>query len=237
MDSAKNLSKDVALPRSSPKMGLGQVFFNKVGNFIDQSTVNGGIFVAIGMAILVYLLLNKTTFGYELKACGYNRFASRYAGINERRNIVLALVIAGALSGLGGGLLYLSGPTGRHYQVLDVLLNEGFDGIAVALLGLSNPIGIIFSALFVSYITLGGNFLQQLDYVPEIIKIIVAIIIYFAAFSRVFQNIISRLVKGKDVETAIKEGAASSVGIERPLAPPGGAETPPEEDATGKGEK
>lgn len=105
------------------------------------------------------------------------------------------MVIAGALAGLGGGLLYLSGASGRHIKPVDVLAPEGFNGIPVALLGLSNPIGIIFSAIFISYITLGGNYLQTLDFVPEIIDIIIACIIYFSAFALIFRNILPALLK------------------------------------------
>ena len=120
--------------------------------------------------ILIYILLNKTIFGYELKACGMNPDASRYAGINEKRNIVLSMVIAGALSGLGGALLYLAN-SGKYMQVLDVIAPEGFSGISVALLGLSNPIGILFAGLFIGYITVGGNNMQLFDFAPEVIDI------------------------------------------------------------------
>ncbi len=194
-DSTKGLSLSVASTASLPKGGLDYVFYNSLGNVKDQSTVNCGIWIAIVIAILMYLVLNKTTFGYELKACGFNPSASKYAGINAKRNIVLAMVISGMLSGLGGGLLYLSGINGRHIKVVDVLAAEGFNGIPVALLGLSNPIGIIFSAIFISYITQGGNYLQTLDFVPEIIDIIIACIIYFSAFSLIFRTLLPRFLK------------------------------------------
>ncbi len=145
---------------------------------------------------MIYIILNKTTFGYELKACGYNRYASRYAGINEKKSIVLSMVIAGMLAGLGGALLYLSGPSGRRIKVVDVLAAEGFSGIPVALLGLSNPIGIVFAALFISYITVGGDYMQRLNFVPEIIDIIIAAIIYFSAFSLLFREVIAKLISG-----------------------------------------
>jgi simple sugar transport system permease protein len=106
------------------------------------------------------------------------------------------MVIAGMLSGLGGALLYLSGPSGRRIKVVDVLAAEGFSGIPVALLGLSNPIGIVFSALFISYITVGGDYMQRLDFVPEIIDIIIAAIIYFSAFSLLFREVIAKLISG-----------------------------------------
>lgn len=216
-DSKKALSMNVAETAVLPKGGLDKVFFNPLGSSgaADVSTVNSGFYIALGVAVVMYIVLNKTTFGYELKACGFNKDASKYAGINEKRSIVLSMVIAGALSGLGGGLLYLSGASGRHIKAVDVLAVEGFNGIPVALLGLSNPIGIIFSAIFISYITLGGNYLQTLDFVPEIIDIIIACIIYFSAFALLFRNILPGLMKRltgkagkkiKDAESEIERG-------------------------------
>lgn len=194
-DSMRTQSLSVANTCALPKMGLDNIFYNTLGGGKDLSTVNAGIYIAIIVAIFMYIVLNRTTFGYELKACGHNPDASKYAGINEKRNIVLSMVIAGALAGLGGGLLYLSGSSGRHIKVVDILASEGFNGIPVALLGLSNPIGIIFSAIFISYITQGGNYLQRLDYAPEIIEMIIACIIYFSAFSLILRKIIPSIIK------------------------------------------
>lgn len=200
-DARKNLSMITAESSVLPKGGLDAIFHNVRGSgSFDYSTVNSGIYIAIGIAIVMYIILNKTTFGYELKACGFNQNASKYAGINEKRSVVLSMVIAGALAGLGGGLLYLSGANGRQLKVIDVLAMEGFNGIPVALLGLSNPIGIIFSAIFISYITQGGNYLQSMDFVPEVIDIIVACIIYFSAFALIIRNLITKLVKRKRTE-------------------------------------
>jgi len=194
-DSKKALSMNTAETAVLPRGGLDYIFYNPLGSTKDLSTVNCGIWIAILIAIIIYIILNKTTFGYELKACGFNAHASKYAGINDKRNIVLSMVIAGMLAGLGGGLLYLSGANGRHIKVVDVLAAEGFNGIPVALLGLSNPIGIIFSAIFISYITQGGNYLQTLDFVPEVIDIIIACIIYFSAFSLIFRKVLPRLIR------------------------------------------
>ncbi len=194
-DSKKALSMDVAASAELPKAGLDSIFYNTLGGNKDVSTVNIGFFIAIAAAIGIYVLLNKTTLGYELKACGFNKNAAKYAGINEKRRIVLSMTIAGMLSGLGGGLLYLSGVSGRHIKVVDVLAQEGFYGISVALLGLSNPLGIIFSALFIAYMMLGGNYLQTLNFVPEVIDIIIACIIYFSAFSLFFKTIWPKIFK------------------------------------------
>ena len=155
-----------------PKLGLDEL--------LSSNLVNIGIFVAIIVAVIVWVLLQKTTFGYEIKACGYNRDASRYAGINAKRNIIYSMMIAGALAGLGGGLYYLSG-TGQ-YTFLKILLPAGFNGIPVALLANSHPIGVIVSALFISYIQVGGDALQP-RFVRENIDIIIGVIIYVSAFA------------------------------------------------------
>lgn len=194
-DQVKNQTLPVAAGANLPKAGLDQIF--------PGTNINVGILIAIFFVILVYIILNKTTFGYELKACGKNSYASRYAGINEKRNIILSMVIAGALSGIGGALLYLS-RSGRYMQVLDVIAAEGFSGISVALLGLSNPVGILFAGLFIGHITVGGYNMQLLDFVPEAIDIIIAAIIYCGALSLLFKELIGKLrmkqSKGTDKE-------------------------------------
>lgn len=209
-DSNKSISQNCLVSADLPKWGLDKVFVNVTGTYKDISTVNGGIVIAIIVAILIYIILNKTIFGYELKACGFNSSASKYAGINEKRNIILSMVISGALSGLGGGLLYLSGANGRHIKVVDVLAIEGFNGIPVALLALSNPIGIIFSAIFISYLTLGGNYLQTLNFMPEVIDIIIACIIYFSAFALFFRSILPKMLKKKDSKKETIEATEGS---------------------------
>lgn len=184
-DSLKNQSMRVADTANLPKMGLDVVF--RDGSNI--SSANSGIFVAILMAVVIYIILEKTAFGYELKACGFNRDAARYAGINEHRSIVLSMIIAGALAGLGGALLYLAG-SGKGIDVKDVLAAEGFNGIPVALLGLNSPIGIVFAGLFIAYLTVGGFNMQLFNYAPQVIEIIIAIIIYFSAFALLLKGII-----------------------------------------------
>ena len=146
-DKIHNYSKSVAETANIPRMGLDKIF--------EGSSVNGGFFIAVIAAVVIYILLNRTTFGYELKAAGFNKDASKYAGMNEKRNIVLSMAIAGALSGLAGALLYLAG-SGKHIEIQDVLAGEGFTGISVALLGLSNPLGILLAGIFIAYITAGG---------------------------------------------------------------------------------
>jgi simple sugar transport system permease protein len=189
-DSLRNQSMRVTASAIIPKMGMDNVF--KDGFIV--SSANSGIFIAIFFAILIYIVLEKTSFGYELKACGFNREAARYAGINERRSIVLSMTIAGAMAGLGGALLYLAG-AGRGITVVDVLAQEGFNGIPVALLGLNNPLGIIFSGLLVAYLNVGGFNMQLYNFAPQIIEIIIAVIIYFSAFALLVKNFFNSLQK------------------------------------------
>ena len=156
---------------------------------------NIGIIVAIVIAVIIYVLLNKTTFGYELKACGLSQNAGIYAGIKAKRNMVLSMVIAGALAGIGGGIFYLSGV--EQFTIAKKVLGMGFNGIPVALLAYNNPIGIIFSALFIALIKVGGAMLQP-DFSGEIVDIITAAIIYFSAFSLLVQSIIKKFLKADE---------------------------------------
>lgn len=184
-DSLKNQTKPVLKSAVLPKAGMDKLF--------NTSNVSIGIFIVILAVIVIYIILQKTTFGYELKACGSNKDASKYAGINEKRSIVLSMVIAGALSGLGGGLLYLSG-SGKYIHVLDVLAPEGFSGISVSLLGMSHPIGIFLAGLFIAHLEVGGFNIQLYNFVPEVIDMIIAVIIYCGAFALLFKQIISKFI-------------------------------------------
>jgi simple sugar transport system permease protein len=195
-DQLKNQTVNIG-QAAIPKLGLDKIFYNLKGRYMDTSSVNGGIIIAILLAIVIYVLLTKTVFGYELRACGFNKDASRYAGIKEKRGIMLSMVIAGALAAGAGALMYLAPASGLHIHVVEVLSAQGFNGIPVALLGLSNPIGIIFSGIFVAYITQGGYYLQKLNYMPEIIDIIIAVIIYFSAFALLMKQVIASKLKVK----------------------------------------
>ena len=193
------LGTTTRLPADSalPTFGM-EYIFTEGGR---ASNINIGIFLAIISAILVYIILEKTTFGYELKACGFNKDAAKYAGINEKRNIILAMMISGALAGLGGAINFLVG-SGLTMSVADTLAAEGFTGISVAFLGLSNPIGIVFSGTFVSYLFLGGTRTQMLGFSIEIVEIVISIIIYFCAFvSLVKIFLINRFTKKATLAT------------------------------------
>ena len=161
---------------ATAKMGLDKLF--------PGSQVNGGILIAIVIAVLVYILMNKTTLGYELKACGSNRHAARYAGINDKRNIVLSMAISGALAGMGAGLYWLSGNTEFFWSTYQSLPTEGFNGIPVALLAVNNPIGVIFTGIFMAMLNIVGQTLTGMTaYNEYITDVIISVIVYLSAFS------------------------------------------------------
>jgi simple sugar transport system permease protein len=179
---------------STAKMGLDKLF--------PGSQVNGGILIAIVIAVLIYILMNKTTLGYELKACGSNRHAARYAGINDKRNIVLSMAIAGALAGIGAGLYWLSGNTEFFWTTYQSLPAVGFNGIPVALLAVNNPVGVVFTGIFMAMLDIVGQNLTGLTaYNEYITDVIIAVIVYLAAFS-----LLIKLWLGGRKKSGAKEG-------------------------------
>ena len=185
---------------ATAKLGLDKIF--------PGSQVNGGIIIAVVMAVLVYILLEKTTFGYELKACGANRHSARYAGIRDKRNIVLSMAIAGALAAAGASLYYLAGNTEFFWSTYQSLPATGFNGIPVALLALNNPIGVVFAAVFMAMLDIVGLQLTNLTaYNEYITDVIIAVIVYLAAFSLVIRMWLTGRRKKKENTAAIPQEA------------------------------
>ncbi len=166
-------------------LGLDKVFR---GSYMDIS-----IFLACIIAIALYILINKTTLGYELKACGFNKHASRYAGMNEKRNIMLSMAIAGALAACGAAFWCLNGAQDFKWDTYQTLPADGFNGIPAALLASNNPIGVIFSAIFLKYLGIGGsNMAASTSFNEYVSPLIVAVIIYFAGASKLIKDILAR---------------------------------------------
>ncbi len=170
-------------------------------------SINLGIVVAVISVIVIKFILDKTTLGFELKAVGSNRYCAEYAGIKVNRNVIISMMIAGGLAGLAG-MTYYTGYS-RNMQI-GVLPQMGFDGIAVALLGASNPIGVFFSALFFGLLQSGKGFMNAMTEVPpEIADTIIATIIYFTATSVLFSKFWATVNKKKrrrdDEKSAKKE--------------------------------
>ena len=169
---------------ATAKLGLDKLF--------PGSQVNAGILVAVLFAIVMYILINKTTLGYQLKACGSNRHAARYAGIKDKRNIVLSMAIAGSMAGGGAALYYLSGNTEIFWSTYQSLPATGFNGIPVALLAVNNPIAVIFTAIFMSMLDIIGLQLTNLTaYNEYITDVIIAAIVYLSAFALVIRMMIA----------------------------------------------
>ncbi len=168
-----------------------------------QGLMNGNKYMTIAIplsviiAVLVEILLNKTRFGYELKATGFNKNAAKYSGMAQKRNIILSLMISGVLAGLGGAFLYLTDMEQWQVTVASVPA-MGFNGIAVAFLGGLNPIGCIFSAFFIQHITDGGAFVDLSVYASQISELISAIIIYLCSFVAFLKYAMNRMLADKD---------------------------------------
>lgn len=166
------------------KLGLDKIF--------SGSQINAGIVIAILFAVAMYIMLNKTTFGFQLKACGSNRHAAKYAGIKDKRNIVLSMAISGALASSGAALYWLAGNTEFYWSTYQSLPAIGFNGIPVALLALNNPIGVVFSGIFMAMLNIVGMQLTNLTaYNEYITDVIIAVIVYLSSFSLLIRMWIS----------------------------------------------
>lgn len=173
---------------ATTKMGLDKVF--------TGSQINGGIVIAILISVLIYIIMTKTTFGFELKACGSNRHAAKYAGISDKRNIILSMAISGALAAAGASLYYLSGNTEFFWSTYQSLPATGFNGIPVALLATCNPIGVIFAAIFMSMLDIAGLQLTNLTaYNEYITDVIISVIVYVSALSLVIKMWLIKISK------------------------------------------
>ncbi|MBR7011014.1 MAG: ABC transporter permease [Oscillospiraceae bacterium] len=204
---------------ATPKLGLDKLF--------PGSQVNAGILVAILIAVAVFIIINKTTFGFQLKACGSNRHAARYAGIKDRANIIYSMAIAGALAAAGASLYYLSGNTEFNWHTDQTLPAIGFNGIPVALLAMNNPVGVIFSGIFMAMLNIIGTQLTKFTaYNEYITDVIIAVIVYLSAFSLALRT----LIAGKK-KTVVANDANAEKKPAAPPAPKDAKETTPPADA------
>ena len=185
-----------------PSLGLGKLFNN-------EKSVTLAIPLAVIMAVVIWVVLNKTKFGYELKATGNNYHAAKYAGMKENRNIIMTMLIAGALAGLGAGLLFLTGIEDWETTISSVP-GMGFNGIAVAFLGGLSPLGSILSAFFIQYITTGGGNVDLQVYCSQISSLISSLIIYLCAFVVFFKAFIQTRIRRSDENKAAALKAAEN---------------------------
>lgn len=204
--SVKEQSTPYTIPLSSgnksallPNLGLDKLFTN-------NEFVTIGLPLAAVMAVLVWVLLEKTKFGYELKATGLNKNAAKYCGMKEQRNVILTMMIAGGLAGFAAGIYFLTGIEQWMVQQTSIPA-MGFNGIAAAFLGGLNPIGTIFSSYFIQHITSGGTYVDKSMYCSQISDLISAFIIYLCGFVLFFRLWFNRWLDKRD-EKAKKGGKA-----------------------------
>ena len=215
-------TKDVASPYTI-KLGAGNTKIPSAGLnnlFANNTTVTIAIPLAILFAILIWVILSKTKFGYELRATGFNKEAAKYAGMKEKQNIIITLAIGGALAGIGAAFLFLTG-----YQEWSTTQNSvpamGFNGIAATFLGGLHPIGTIFASFFIQSITDGGALINKSVYPSQISDLISSIIIYLCGFVLFFKFAINNWISKKDKggpnvnDVPVKDDAAKAEGGEK----------------------
>ena len=176
----------------------GIKFFSQhkwLSDIMIKTDVNIGIIVAVIMAIVIWVLLYKSSKGYALRAVGSNRDAAEFAGINVDKNIIQAMVIAGALCGLAGALA-ITGTSPHKLSTMAAFENNGFNGLSVALIAGSSPIGCIFAGLLFGGLLYGGQSVQSAIGAPsEIINIMIGTIVFFVALTKMVPVLADRLLK------------------------------------------
>lgn len=188
-----------------PSMGLGNLFSS-------NQYVTIAIPLAVIVTLIIWVLLEKTKLGYELKATGFNKDAAQYCGMKEKRNIILTMAIAGALAGMAAALLYQTGFE-QWSCTQSAVPAMGFNGIAAAFLGGLNPIGTIFSSYFIQHITSGGAYVDKTMYSSQISDFISALIIYLCGFVLFFKFALNnRLDRRAERENKAAQAAASKEG-------------------------
>ena len=188
-----------------PSLGLDKLFS-------ENKYVTIAIPISILVAIVVWVVLEKTKFGYELKATGYNKHAAKYCGMAEKRNMIITLSIGGAIAGLGAAMFYLTGIEQWNCSQSSVPA-MGFSGIAAAFLGGLSPIGAIFSSYFIQHITEGGGMVDLTVYSAQIADLVSAIIIYLCGFVFFMKHVMKRIIAKREeaAERAEAEKASGEV--------------------------
>ena len=200
------------LKAEGPQAILPQISLSKLLSGNQYVTI--AIPIAIVCAVVIWVVLSKTLFGYELKATGNNPNAAKYCGMAEKRNIILTLAIGGALAGLGASLLYQTGY--EQWQcTYSSVPSMGFNGIAAAFLGGLSPIGSIFASFFIQHITAGGEYVDKSLYCSQISDLISAIIIYLCSFVLFFKTVLNSWIARHEEKKARKAAQAAGKGGEQ----------------------
>ena len=179
--------------------------------FNDNQYVTIAVPLAVLIAVAVWVLLEKTKLGYELKATGCNKFAAKYCGMRENKNLILTMAIAGALAGMGAAMLFLSGF--EQWQCTQSSIpGMGFNGIAAAFLGGLNPLGTILSSYFIQHITNGGAYVDKTMYSAQISDFISALIIYLCGFVLFFKFALNNWLDRREEKKAARAAESAEEG-------------------------
>ena len=156
------------------------------------TSVNWGIVISVVVVLLIAFILFKTTLGFELRAVGNNKFGAEYGGINVNKSVLQSMAIAGLIAGLAGAIQVMG--VSHNITILAAQEGYGFDGIAVALIANSNPIGVIFSGLLFGAFKYGGTKMQAIGAPSEVVSIVVGSIVYFIALSSVLRALFIKMM-------------------------------------------
>jgi simple sugar transport system permease protein len=185
-----------------PSLGLDKLFSN-------NQYVTIAVPLSIIVAIVIWVILEKTQLGYELKATGCNKNAAKYCGMREKKNLIMTMAIAGGLAGLGAALFYLTGF--EQWQCTQSSVPAmGFNGIAAAFLGGLSPLGSILASFFIEHISSGGAYVDKTMYCAQISDFISSLIIYLCAFVLFFKSALTNRLDRSDEKKANKSAKGES---------------------------
>lgn len=192
---SKKIIMSTSIDQTNPIGSNATLRTDWMARLTNNSTLNIGIFIALIAIIVMAVLFSRTTLGYEINAVGLNPDASDYAGISAKRTLIMSMVLAGALAGLGGvvyGFGYM-----QNFAVQTTSMDIGFNGMAVALLGGNNPIGILFASLLFSILQTGGSGMATDSIPPQIVQVVSAAIIFFIAIKFIIEVILPKAKEKK----------------------------------------
>lgn len=178
--SSKYIPADAVLP----SLGLDVLF--------PGSNASSALVIALMLVVIVYIVVYRTSFGYGLRASGKNFQAAKYAGVAEKKNIMLVMMLSGLMAGLAGGVFHLSSAT-KTIVIADKVSGDAGYAIPIALLAGKNPVGVIFVAFFMAWITVGGTMIQSLGFPTETVTMLTSIIFYFSALSFLALRVLEKI--------------------------------------------
>ena len=183
-----DIANALGFTKSAEELGLSGWPAELYGLFVEPTRLHTGIFVVIVAAILVYVMLYRTTWGYRIRAVGLNPFAARYAGIVVPRTVVMSLALSGAFAGLAGAVEIL-GLHHRMYEPTSVSAGYGFSGIVAALFGKLHPLGVLPSSVLFGGLLVGGDKMQRAMQVPQaLVTMLLGLVVLFVVSSDIWQR-------------------------------------------------